>query len=387
MSYRDRLRAGSWRGVAFEILESRAQFGRRTVRHEYPLRDEPFVEDLGRETRIFSVTGFVVGDNYDLDKERMIAATETGDSGVLIHPYYGRLDVTVESFEISERADAGRQFTFSATWVEAGALTFPSVTPDSISALASTASLARSSVSAVLVARYDVTAAGFLKEAAEARITALLDDVDAALDPFRHRVTDIAAFEDLLSDITATVSTLAADPAEFSTQIFDLLDLADAREIMTQLADALATPTAVSAPTPLDQQNADNLAGLDLLVRRASLIEAAELAIAEVFTSTDEALAVRDDLSGRLALELESTDLDDPAFEALTDLRTDLNTDLTTDAAQLPELVDLTFEAVTSTLEIAQRRYGDGDRNTEISDRNAIVHPGFVTGLVQVLSQ
>ena len=54
------LREASFKGVPFKVDETEGQFGRRNVLHQYPYRDLPFAEDLGREVRRFSVHAFVL---------------------------------------------------------------------------------------------------------------------------------------------------------------------------------------------------------------------------------------------------------------------------------------------------------------------------------------
>ena len=45
------LRTGSFRGVTFETSSTTLTVGRRTQVFEYPQRDTPFVEDLGKKCR------------------------------------------------------------------------------------------------------------------------------------------------------------------------------------------------------------------------------------------------------------------------------------------------------------------------------------------------
>ena len=45
------LRPASFRGVSFQVDVASLSAGRRVQVHEYPQRDQPWVEDLGRATR------------------------------------------------------------------------------------------------------------------------------------------------------------------------------------------------------------------------------------------------------------------------------------------------------------------------------------------------
>ena len=47
----EQLQKASFRGVPFEVTSASLTAGRRTVVHEYPQRDKPYVEDLGRASR------------------------------------------------------------------------------------------------------------------------------------------------------------------------------------------------------------------------------------------------------------------------------------------------------------------------------------------------
>ena len=58
------LRRASFRGVPFEVTSSNLSIGRRTQTFEYPQRDDPFTEDMGRSKRTIRITAFVVGYDY-----------------------------------------------------------------------------------------------------------------------------------------------------------------------------------------------------------------------------------------------------------------------------------------------------------------------------------
>ena len=125
MSWRDSLRPASWRGVAFEVEATSGTFGRRVARHEYPQRDIPAIEDMGRATRELTISAFIIGDRYMQRRDQLIAAAEKPGPGVLIHPYLGRMRVVCESFSLGETTTDGRMATLEFTFVEAGELTFP----------------------------------------------------------------------------------------------------------------------------------------------------------------------------------------------------------------------------------------------------------------------
>lgn len=96
MAWKDRLVEASFRGVPFKVEEESAGTGRRVETHEYPNRDKPYTEDLGKITFRPSITAYVVGDDCFDQRDRLIDALNKPGPGTLVHPTYGELKVCVD---------------------------------------------------------------------------------------------------------------------------------------------------------------------------------------------------------------------------------------------------------------------------------------------------
>ncbi|MDB5853295.1 MAG: putative bacteriophage circulation protein Mu-like protein [Herminiimonas sp.] len=140
----DQLKPASFRGVPFGVLDGESRFGRKNVVHEYPYRDQPWVEDLGKSARAIAITGFLVGDDVIAQRDRMIAAAESSvDLSLLVHPTYGQLKVNlVGSLIVSETWDRGRVFEIKFSFIESGERLFPSVSTFTSSAIEAAADAA-----------------------------------------------------------------------------------------------------------------------------------------------------------------------------------------------------------------------------------------------------
>jgi len=126
MSWKDNLQDASLRGIPFKVDEDEATFGRRVQVHEYPNRDKPWAEDLGRATRRFSVQAYLIGDDYFEQRNRLIEAIEKPGSCTLVHPYYGEMTVVVDdAVRISHSQNEGRMCRVSFSFIESGELSFP----------------------------------------------------------------------------------------------------------------------------------------------------------------------------------------------------------------------------------------------------------------------
>ncbi len=126
MTWKDRLQDASFRGVPFKVEEESAGTGRRVETHEYPNRDKPYTEDLGKITFRPSITAYVVGDDCFDQRDRLIDALNKPGPGTLVHPTYGELKVCVDGeVRVSTSKSEGRIVRFDLKFVEAGELSYP----------------------------------------------------------------------------------------------------------------------------------------------------------------------------------------------------------------------------------------------------------------------
>lgn len=135
--WRDHIHQASFRGVPFAVVSGEGMFGRRVAIHEYPYRDTVWVEDLGRSARRFTLRGFLVHDSriYSAgdvfaQRDALVAACETGESGLLVHPTLGELSVYVPDggLRIEEGVESERVFVFTLAFMESGDKAFSIVT-------------------------------------------------------------------------------------------------------------------------------------------------------------------------------------------------------------------------------------------------------------------
>jgi prophage DNA circulation protein len=98
--------------------------------HEYPERDLPYAEDLGRKARVFKITGLVIGPDYMAQRDALLAACEQPGPGTLVHPYHGTMEVVCQACTYREETRAGGRASFSFTFMGAGQRNYPAVELD-----------------------------------------------------------------------------------------------------------------------------------------------------------------------------------------------------------------------------------------------------------------
>jgi prophage DNA circulation protein len=110
----------SFRGVGFKIDANARGSGRRVVLHEFPHRDLPSTEDLGRRARAFPITGYVIGPYYKDDRDALIYALEAEGPGQLVLPTLGEYTVQAREYSVRENKRAGGIAEFEMNFVEVG---------------------------------------------------------------------------------------------------------------------------------------------------------------------------------------------------------------------------------------------------------------------------
>lgn len=118
MAWRDSLRPASFRGVTFHVEATSKAGGRRGVTYEFPFRDAPADEDLGRRARRFSVSGYVLGEDYHLQASALEGALNAG-TGQLVLPTGGTHRARCETYNRTERRQEGGFCAFDMGFVEA----------------------------------------------------------------------------------------------------------------------------------------------------------------------------------------------------------------------------------------------------------------------------
>lgn len=151
--WRDSLQLASFRGIYFHVETSGRQSGRRTVTHQFPKRNVPYAEDMGREAVHWSFTAYILLNDkklhasanhgrsnnapyFDMLQHRnlLIEALEMDGPADLIHPslsmsYSGGREgasqggvmlVMCERYSISESRTKGGYYELDLQFVEAG---------------------------------------------------------------------------------------------------------------------------------------------------------------------------------------------------------------------------------------------------------------------------
>lgn len=392
MTWREQLNAvrASFRGVPFHTAEASLAIGRRNVVHEYPQRDDSFVDDLGRRARVFTVECYVIGEDYLAQRNALWQALEAPGPGELIHPRWGALWVAVQdTASIKETPREGGMARFTITFVQAGQNVLPNELPDTTAQVEAAAEAVDDAAGAAYADVADVSGPQVLAESA---VAALKTDLEGLLNTAKQAISTEGLAE-MVRGITATAGTLSAlvrIPVNLVQSLRSLQQqfIAGVMQPISALAEfrlvfgsnsrrssAQQPASTRSRMTINDNARAD-------LQRRTALSQQARLvavAISDGAVQTAaQAVGLRDALLAQIDAELEGTDPDATTAQALGNLRTAVTRDVGARAELLRQRSTFKNLVVQPALVIAHRVYLDARRADELVERNAVRNPMFV---------
>lgn len=423
MAWRDEYRPGAFRGVPFHLKSATRTGGRRTVLDEFPLRDTPSTQDMGRKARQFNLVMTVIGTDYMVQRDELIDALEASGPGTLMHPFYGELYVApLGDYSIEESLDQGGLARITQNFVEAGDKPRPDSQPLAGAAVNSAADLVQAEALEEFEDKWGVlgfassvaehaeaalgTATGFLADAFETAqgyatpAIATLNGITSSILSGGGLLTQGGQFGTLLGRFTGSISSLILSPGNLGMGLLGLvrgmtsgLSPFGAFTALTSLFGLGSKAKSVRGSgyvTPARVQQATNQAAIYTLIERAAVAEAARLATGRpldtvgspmpglTYNNREEAVDTRDILVAEL--DRQQLQASPERYRALAGLTTALVTDLNRRSASLAPLTRFTPGATMPALVIAHRLYGDASRAGEIIARNRIAHPGFVPG-------
>jgi prophage DNA circulation protein len=428
----------SFRGAPFAVLGVETIGGRRVALHQYPGRDEPWAEDMGRDARRFRFRGFIVdndvifaGGPIQLQRTLLIAAMEASGPASLTHPTLGLLQCAVTRFSIGEDLGGSRMSTVDVEFVESGTQQFPTSLLSASKLLSSSSalvtSLAADGVRLIALGaakggtRRDLTTttAMWSSKAAELGVDATsLQRLAAQLPGNFGRFA--AGGNAGMSGSTATgyssattiadlIGAASAARANITIAAYALADAAGSADLgyavnvpdsvvstVQSLADACADPAdAIRLLVDLFQYDPDRPeAASDIGVATSGMVRRAIAAVLTVTagnyqpSSADDAAAMIARLSAVLDQEATAAadNGDDGSYRALRDARGAIVADLRNRGATLAQIKTFRLRGSIPALALAQRIYRDASRAEQLVMQAMPVNPLFMPAQFEALA-
>lgn len=137
--WRDDLLPAHFDGFLFHVESGSRESGRRVVIHEYPKRDLPYTEDMGKSAVQFTVRGYCItypfntnvtlyNRDYRIARNLLQQRLEEGGAGTLQLPTLSPMRCVCQRYRLTEEEKFGGYCVFDMQFVEIGAPPFRPVT-------------------------------------------------------------------------------------------------------------------------------------------------------------------------------------------------------------------------------------------------------------------
>lgn len=380
MTWKDNLRPASFRGFDFFVQDTTSNYGRRTSIHEYPFRDLPFVEDLGRKARLFTIEGFIIGDDYMSLRDQFIDLCEQSGSGLLIHPYLGEIDVVVTDFSISETYREGRMARFSINFVEAGVKQFPQQADDSkdliVQARERGQQFALSDFAAAITV---LNVSEYIRDSVKTEFNEIYNRLEkiafGRILPNSENTT--AKYLGSIFSAKTNIDTDISNPTELGSTYLSILN--NASEITSPETQRIfSTHLFNYNPKVTETITAENNSdALNTFFKTTLVLKEAEALVNINFDTFEEALEARDNIISRIS-RVEGS-VGDDVFSSLQDTKAILVKSVPGKNSDLPRLQEVQPKPNDNAILLSYRNYDNLDRIEEITLRNKLENPAIIT--------
>lgn len=437
----DDLRPASFRGVGFYVANDKGEYGRRNITHEYPMRDDPYIEDMGQKATKYSVTGYLFGDDWVAQKDAIVAACTARGSALLQLPTESPVLVACNTLAVSRSKDECGFYSLQFEFVSAKNFSVPTA----VGAIEIVIGGIYNAAVAPMTTIFDRTYTGgntlpWVMDAQTARLTQLSSDVISAVE------TSTSVNDALSADVVQAAIGVYQNAAEYTkpgsselasqpiaaatiarvatTSGYDVVgptsgvtvvsasaaivpviaymvngfgnstDVDSAIAVLTVLAAwsvnettladveaAVATsPSGTptsSAVAPSDAANAANGTILCGVVRSFALMKLAQAISAKDFRTRQEAIQARANIVELFNSQIEEFD-EDTIVNILLSARDNAVTAVTQKMATLVPVLNISAPSSRPSLYWAARLYQDLSRAEELADRNDVASPAFM---------
>lgn len=403
----------SFRGFPFKVEDESGSGGRRGPLHEYPDRDLPFFEDMGRSADRFALQAYFVGDTADLLARAFERVLRKDGAGLLIHPTRGRQTVVCRRWHRRVERRLGSWVEFALLFEEAGQNFYPAAGTSWPHAVLEAALEARTAFADALANVLDL---GDLTQEATEDLVGRAFALGSVLNVMAQVASGQAPSVGLASALALSAGYTGGLFDETGFGLNTALLAVSTVNLVANWADALAGPApdrrsrtrAVEglmgvydeaaadtwyAPNALTAQEAAivrNQAAFSAGIRRAVLAETARQVASLDFASYDEAFALRSRLADAFDDEVNQSLGEDGARTALQNLRAVTLQAISERGANKARLVPYALPRTLPSLVAAQLFYPDdpdiATRARELAERNRTVAPAFLPAKGQRLS-
>ena len=385
--WKSQLRRASFRGVPFGVFAANTSGGRRVVSHEYPQKDVPFVEDLGRKGKIYNIEAFVVGSDYMQQRQALEAALDAKGPGKLVHPYLGELSLQVADYSYMESRDDGGMAEFQITfWQTTANPIYPTTTNNSAGQTQTKAVTVNTAAQTTTAKVYSVSGQNQATVSANAQAVAS-DSVTLVGNGMKSGIATLTdqldSFTRDLAQLSVDVQSLVTDPAQMIFRFQSILSrltvaldpfkaLSVYRRIFDSVTGYFGGKAYGSSSSAVQIHSNDS--ALNQALQVSILSNMAYLAVMVDFQTRRQAEDTRNMLDALIESIIYGI-TDDDLYSEIVELRGLINASIPAEGAALKDEVSVPVLSPVPSLVLAYQIFGDVSNELDIVARNDVPNP------------
>lgn len=396
MSILTSLLPASFRGVSFYCVDSSMDSGRKQVTHEFPNSDKRYVEDLGRFQNVFKIQALVSGNvvTYLQNRNALIAALEQAGTGLLVHPFYGSVEVVPKQFTVQENIGRLGEATFSLTFEKAQS----ALTPQGDTTNFQRVNLLANNMLASLaldVANVFTLFGNYPNNFLDAQniIASIANAFGVNTRIFTQALDTINQFNTLLDDYETSANQLILNPVNLGTRTMDLYSEVD--NLITSPNDRLnvykqfydyGNDLEVVPPTTFERiQRQSNRDVMQAVIQGGALTQSYRSAAEIDYGNIRELNVAQSQLENQYQVLADNPSLSDTTKLALQNLRNETRLFFENEKLNINQITSIETNRQPLTT-LAYQYYGNTDNVEALNNLNNIRNNAFVEGSVDILT-
>lgn len=406
----DDLRPASFRGASFFVAEDKGDYGRRGPVHEYPMRDDPYFEDLGEKKRTFNVNGYLAGDNWIAQKDALVAACTARGPAILQLPTEQAQLVACLHLSVSRTKDACGFYSVQMEFVVAKNF---GIAPIAVAMIESLIGSVFASAIEPMTQMFANNYVGsnvqqYALDLQVERVQSFAATAINVIETYPSQSPERAA--EIVQAATAIYQAADATTPEIVTSVANVVNVIGtsmtpehAEQAMTVLANFSVNETTLSqmqarrtqhgdttlSSTPIgptDLADIANAAMFNGMVRSFAMMKLAQAISAKNFRDRAEAIQARANVVELFNMQIAEFD-EDAVVNLLLEARNLAVRSISQKMASIVPVIQITASTTRPSFYWSARLYETVDRADELSDRNGVNNPAFMPSIFEALSR
>lgn len=387
----------SFRGVSFYCVDSSMDSGRKQVTHEFPNSDKRYVEDLGRFQNVYKITALVSGNviTYKQNRDALIAALEQPGTGLLVHPFYGSVEVVPKQFTVQENIGSLGEANFTLTFEKAQNALVPQGDETNLSQINILANNMLESLALDISNTFSLFGNypnNFID--AQNLLTSIAESFGINTRIFTQAIDQINSFNRLLEAYNTDINTNLLNPSNLGTQTMGLFDGADS--LITEPNDKLnvykkfydfGDNIEKVPPTTFERlQRQTNRDVMYSTIQTGSLTQSYRAAAFNEYNNVRELNSIQDQLESQYQKLIDNESLSDATKLKLQDLRNQSRLFFENEKLNVNNITPIETKRQPLTT-LAYQYYGDTTNVEQLYRLNGIKNNAFVEGVIDILTR